>query len=71
LSPDPNAIEKRFGHLKTELGFGPQLVFHSLRKTVVTILENAGVAENVVADIVGPEKTIMPYGLYSGGSRSR
>ncbi len=62
-----NAIGKRFGHLKTELDFGPHLVFHSIRKTVVTIFENAGVAENVVADIVGHEKTTMTYGLYSGG----
>ena len=49
------------------MGFGSQHVFHSLRKTVVTILENAGVPENVVADIVGHEKTTMTYGLYSGG----
>jgi len=50
------------------MGFGSQHVFHSLRKTVVTILENAGVPENVVADIVGHEKTTMTYGLYSGGA---
>ena len=62
-----NSIGKRFGKLKTAAGFGPQHVFHSLRKTVVTILENAGVAENIVADIVGHEKTTMTYGLYSGG----
>ena len=62
-----NAIGKRFGHLKTASGFGRQLVFHSIRKTVVTILENAGVAENVVADLVGHEKTTMTFGLYSGG----
>ncbi|MEE9301100.1 MAG: tyrosine-type recombinase/integrase [Alphaproteobacteria bacterium] len=62
-----NGIGKRFGRLKSELSFGPQLVFHSIRKTVVTILENAGVPENVVADIVGHEKTTMTYGLYSGG----
>jgi integrase len=62
-----NAIGKRFGHLKVQLGFGPQPVFHSIRKTVVTILENAGVPENVVADIIGHEKTTMTYGLYSGG----
>ena len=30
-------------------------------------LENAGVPENVVANIVGHEKTTMTYGLYSGG----
>ena len=62
-----NGIGKRFGRLKTELGFGAQFVFHSIRKTVVTILENAGAAENIVADIVGHEKTTMTYGLYSGG----
>ena len=62
-----NAIGKRFGRLKMELNFGAQLVFHSIRKTVVTIFENAGVSENVVADIVGHEKTTMTYGLYSGG----
>ena len=48
------------------MDFGKQHVFHSIRKTVVTILENAGVPENVVADIVGQEKTTMTYGLYSG-----
>ena len=63
-----NGVGKRFGHMKTALGFGPQFVFHSLRKTVVTILENAGVSENVVADIVGHEKPRITYGLYSGGA---
>ncbi len=62
-----NAIGKRFGKLKSAMGFGSQHVFHSIRKTVVTILENAGVPENVVADIVGHEKTTMTFGLYSGG----
>ena len=62
-----NGIGHRFGKLKSALGFGPQHVFHSIRKTFVTILENAGVPENVVADIVGHEKTTMTYGLYSGG----
>lgn len=63
-----NAIGKRFGRLKKDAGYGHQHVFHSIRKTVVTILENAGVPENVVADIVGHEKTTMTYGLYSGGA---
>jgi len=63
-----NAIGKRFGRLKAGLGHGPTHVFHSIRKTVVTILENAGVTENVVADIVGHEKPRITYGLYSGGA---
>lgn len=63
-----DAIGKRFGRLKSDLGFGPAFVFQSIRKTVVTQLENAGAPENVVADIVGHEKQTMTYGLYSGGA---
>ena len=63
-----NAIGKRFGHLKTKLGFGEQHVFHSIRKTVATLLEDAGVSENVAADILGHEKPRITYGLYSGGT---
>jgi integrase len=63
-----DAVGKRFGRLKTELGFGEAHVFHSIRKTVTTILENAGVSENVCADIVGHEKPRITYGLYSGGA---
>ena len=63
-----NAIGKRFGRLKTSMGFGPKHVFHSIRKTVVTLFENAGVSENLAADIVGHEKPRITYGLYSDGS---
>lgn len=62
-----NAVGKRFGRLKQSLGFPASKVFHSLRKTVVTQLENAGVSENLAADIVGHEKPRITYGLYSGG----
>ena len=73
LSPDKYgnrsaAVGKRFGRLKTELGFGEAHVYHSIRKTVVTILEDAGVSENVCADIVGHEKPASPTVLYSGGA---
>jgi integrase len=62
-----NAIGKRFGRLKARHGFGSTFVFHSIRKTVVTLLEDAGVSENLTADIVGHEKPRVTYGLYSGG----
>lgn len=61
-------LGRRFGRLKLALNFGPELVFHSLRKTVTTKLEQAGVIEGVAADIVGHEKQTMTYGLYSGGT---
>jgi integrase len=62
-----NAIGKRFGRLKRDLGYDARYVFHSIRKTVSTALENAGVPENVAADILGHEKPRITYGLYSGG----
>jgi integrase len=63
-----DALGKRFGHLKTKLGFGDQHVFHSIRKTVVSQLEQAGVNENITADIVGHDKPRITYGLYSAGA---
>lgn len=63
-----NAIGKRFGRMKTELNFGSSHVFHSIRKTLVTKLENSGTTENVAADIVGHEKPRITYRLYSGGA---
>jgi integrase len=64
-----DALSKRFGRLKATLGFtkGSE-VFHSIRKTLITLMENAGVPEGVAADIVGHEKQTMTYGLYSMGS---
>ena len=36
---------------------------------MVTLLEDAGVSENLTAGIVGHEKPRITYGLYSGGTR--
>jgi integrase len=63
-----NAVGKRFGRLKTSMKFGSAHVFHSIRRTVATLLENAGIPENVAADIIGHDKPTMTYGLYSGGA---
>jgi integrase len=63
-----NAIGKRFGRIKKELGFDKRHVFHSIRKTFTTELERAGITENLAADILGHEKPRITYGIYSGGS---
>ena len=63
-----NAIGKRFGRLKTKQNFSSRYVFHSIRKTFTTILENAGIGENLAADIVGHEKPRITFGLFSGGA---
>lgn len=62
------AIGKRFGRIKAKLGFGSEKVFHSIRKTVATQLEGAGIPENITADILGHEKQTITYGIYSGGT---
>jgi integrase len=61
-------LGKRFGRLKTALGHGEGLVFHSIRKTTATILQNANCPEAVAADILGHKIPTMTYGLYSTGS---
>lgn len=61
-------LGKRFGRLKTSLGYTKSHNFHSIRHTLATLLENAGIPENISSDIVGHEKKTMTYGLYSGGT---
>ncbi len=61
-------LGKRFGRLKTSMGYTKSHNFHSIRHTLATLLENAGVPENISSDIVGHEKKTMTYGLYSGGT---
>jgi integrase len=61
-------VGKRFGRLKSALGFGRPHVFHSIRKTAATVFVQAGISEGITADIVDHEKQTMTYGLYSGGT---
>ncbi|MBY6092374.1 tyrosine-type recombinase/integrase [Maritimibacter alkaliphilus] len=63
-----NANGKRFGRLKTALGFDRTYVYHSLRKTVATQLDAAGIPEIISARILGHDLKTMTYGLYSGGA---
>ena len=62
-------LSKRFGYIKKDCKFTDRAkVFHSLRRTVATLLENAGVPELVAAQIVGHKIKTMTYGVYSGGA---
>jgi integrase len=61
-----NAIGKRFGRLRTDAGYGPQLVYHSVRKCVATLFKDASVPEATAADILGHDITTMSYGVYAG-----
>ena len=62
-----NAIGKRFGRLKTKLGFKRNQVFHSIRHTVTTKLDRTGIPQPVIADIIGHEKENITQDKYSDG----
>nr|WP_275441852.1 tyrosine-type recombinase/integrase [Pseudoalteromonas sp. CNC9-20] len=62
-----SAIGKRFGRLKRSLGYDERYVFHSLRKTLSTLLERLGLHHNQAAEITGHEKVGETYGTYSVG----
>ena len=65
-----NAIGKRFGRLKTKLGFDGRFVFHSLRKSFITKLERAEVAPASIARVVGHEigsQYSLALSVYSAG----
>jgi integrase len=65
------AVGKRFGRVKKHVlvdGEDRSKCFHSIRKFVVTTLEQAGIPEGVAADLVGHEKPNITYNVYSGAS---
>jgi integrase len=49
-------LSRRFRRLRDALGFTPGHVFHSIRKTVATQLEDAQCSEGIAADILGHDK---------------
>jgi len=61
-------LSQRFGHLKKAMGFGSKYVFHSTRHTLVTLLHQAGVKHEVIADVVGHEKGNFTLDTYGSGS---
>jgi len=62
-----NAIGKRFGRLKTKLGFKRVQVFHSIRHSFTTKLDRTGTSQPVIADIIGHEKQNITQDTYSDG----
>ena len=71
LRNSASAVGKRFGRLKRLVlqdGDSRSKCFHSIRKFVVTTLEQAGISEGIAADLVGQEKPNITYNVYSNGS---
>ena len=60
-------IQKAFGRLKKAMGFPPELVFHSLRKTFITKMHQAGVPVMIAKSVVGHQLNDLTFGHYSQG----
>ena len=63
-----NGMGQRFSRLKTGLGFGTAYDFHSMRRTLITRLDRAGVPELEAGRAVGHKVKTITYGVYSSGS---
>lgn len=66
-----NSIGKTFGRLKTELGYDSRHVFHSIRKTVATVLEHNDVKPLVISSIIGHETGTLTFDIYSEGASAK
>lgn len=62
-----NALSQRFSKLKKSLGFDRLHVFHSIRKTMITLMQQAKVEPMTIPFIVGHETGMITFDIYSGG----
>lgn len=62
-----DAVGKRFGRLKTTAQFGKEFVFHSIRKTAITLVHQAGADVSVMPGLFGHETGLITFDLYSDG----
>lgn len=62
-----DAVGKRFGRLKTAAQFGTEHVFHSIRKTAITLVHQAGADVSVMPGLFGHETGMITFDLYSDG----
>ena len=60
-------FQKRLGRLRKQAGLPETVVFHSLRNTFATRMENLGVPKNHISQLMGHEDGNMALDVYSGG----
>ena len=60
-------FQKKLGRLRDKLDFPKGIVFHSLRNTFSTRLENLGIPSNHISQLMGHEDGNMALDVYSGG----
>lgn len=62
-----DGLSKRFGRLKTSMGYGGDHTFHSIRHSVTTMLHRAGVRLEILPYITGHKQQNFTLAVYSGG----
>ena len=60
-------FQKKLGRLRKQIGIPQGVVFHTLRNTFATHMENAGVPVNHISQLMGHEDSSMALTVYSGG----
>jgi len=60
-------FQKKLGKLRKKIGIPEGVVFHTLRNTFVTRMENIGVPRNHISQLMGHEDSNMALSVYSAG----
>jgi len=60
-------FQKQLGRLREKIGIPKGVVFHSLRNTFATRMENLGIPANHISQLMGHEDSNMALDIYSSG----
>ena len=60
-------FQKKLGRLRKKIGMPEGVVFHTLRNTFATRMENLGIPRNHISQLMGHEDSNMALDVYSGG----
>ena len=60
-------FQKKLGRLRKKIGIPEGVVFHTLRNTFATRMENLGIPRNHISQIMGHEDSNMALDIYSAG----
>ena len=60
-------FQKKLGKLRKKIGIPEGVVFHTLRNTFATRMENLGLPRNHISQLMGHEDSNMALTVYSSG----
>ena len=60
-------FQKKLGRLRKKIGIPEGVVFHTLRNTFATRMENLGIPRNHISQLMGHEDSNMALTVYSSG----